>query len=94
MLDEKYRQYLAGSKVKLTVRLIEDGHSKEKMHARLLLSTLGGLRFDHGFEEFDDGQRVDVSLLSPKAHDDHCRWYLDPNSQNDFEIVENHSICG
>lgn len=92
MLDEKYRHYLAASKARLTVKLVEDGRSKEKMHARLLLSTLGGLRFDHGFEEFNDGRKVDVSLLSPKAHDDHCRWYLNPNSQNDFKIVEEHLI--
>jgi hypothetical protein len=94
MLDEKYRHYLTVSKARLTVKLVEDGHSKEKMHARLLLSIHGGLRFDHGFEEFTDGRKVDVSLLSPKAHDNHCCWYLDPNSLNDFDIVEEHSVSG
>jgi hypothetical protein len=94
MLVELYRQYLVASKAKLTVNLVEDGHSKEKMHARLLLSTLGGLRFDHGFEEFNDDRRVDVSLISERAHNDHCRWYLDPTSPNDFKKIEEYLISG
>lgn len=93
MLDEKFKPNLS-PKSSLTVKLVEDEHSTEKMHARLLLSTLGGLRFDHGFEEFDNGRRVDVSLVSEQAHDAHCRWYLDPNSQNNFRIVDEHLISG
>ncbi|MGZ8189931.1 MAG: hypothetical protein ACXWTS_01730 [Methylococcaceae bacterium] len=94
ILVELYRKDLPAPKAKLTIKLVEDGRSKEKMHARLLLSTLGGLRFDYGFEEFNDSRKVDISLLSQKAHDDHFRWYLDPNSQNDFDIIEEHTISG
>jgi hypothetical protein len=94
MLEEKYKPSLA-PKSTLTVNLVNDEGSAEKMHARLLLSTLGGLRFDHGFEEFDDGRRVDISLVSEQAHDFHCCWYLDRNSLNDFVMVGNpYNISG
>jgi hypothetical protein len=93
MLEEKYKSCLA-PKSTMKIMLVDDGNSIEKMHARLLLSTLGGLRFDHGFEEFDDSRRVDVSIVSEQAHDAYCRWYLDPNSMNDFVIVEEHYISG
>ena len=93
MLEEKYKSCLA-PKSTMTILLVDDGNSTEKMHARLLLSTLGGLRFDHGFEEFNDGRRVDVSIVSEQAHDAHCRWYLDRNSQNDFVTIEEHCISG
>lgn len=93
MLEEKYKSSLA-PKSTLTVNLVNDDGSPEKMHARLLLSNLGGLRFDHGFEEFDDGRRVYVSLVSEQSNDSDYSWYLDPNSQNDFEIVEKHCISG
>lgn len=93
MLKMKYQQHLLANS-KLFVNLVDDQHSTEKMHARLMLSSLGGLRFDHGFEEFDDKRKVDISLISQKAHDIHCRWYIDPNSQNDFNVVEKYSISG
>lgn len=91
MLEEKYKPSLA-PKSTLTVNLVDDEGSADKMHARLLLSTLGGLRFDHGLEEFDDGRRVDVSLVSKQAHDSHRRWFLDPASPCDFKIVEKYTI--
>jgi hypothetical protein len=90
MLRVKYLSYLE-LKSTLTVKLVDDENSNEKMHARLLLSTLGGLRFDHGFEDFKDSRRVDISLVTERAHDAHCKWYLDPNSRNDFAVVE-HTI--
>lgn len=93
MLETKYKPSLA-SKSTLTVKLVNDANSTEKMHARLLLSILGGLRFDHGFEELIDDRRVDVSLVSRLAHHDHCCWYLDPNAKNDFVIVDTHTISG
>lgn len=91
LLEERYKSYLS-PKSTLKVRLVDDSHSIEKMHARLLLSSLGGLRFDHGFEHFDDGRRVDISLITQQAHDAHCKWYLDVNPTNDFNIIEEHVI--
>lgn len=91
MLEEKYKPNLNANS-ELIVNLVEDNHSSEKMHARLLISSLGGLRFDHGFEEFHDYRKVDVSVLSENAHNAHCRWYIDPSAKNDFIVRKQHKI--
>ncbi len=91
MLKEKYQGKLKeGSQI--IVKLVNDHASSQKMHARLMLSTLGGFRFDHGFSEFDEDRYVDVAIIDRKTHNDYCRWYLDPGSPNDFEIVEEHVV--
>jgi len=91
MLERKYKPKLVkGSS--LRVKLVNDENSVEKIHARLMLSILGGFRFDQGFAEIPNGRNVDISILSKKTHDQHCRWYLDPGSPNDFEIVEEHIL--
>ncbi|MEI6268202.1 MAG: hypothetical protein WCP01_04915 [Methylococcaceae bacterium] len=91
MLKEKYQGKLKeGSQI--IVKLVNDHDSSQKMHARLMLSTLGGFRFDHGFSEFDEDRYVDVAIIDKKTHDHYCRWYLDPGSPNDFKIVEEHVI--
>ncbi len=92
MLERKYKNKLKeGSQI--TVKLVNDLDSKEKMHPRLMLSTLGGVHFDQGFSEFDN-KYVDIKILDKKTHDHHCRWYLDPASPCDFEIVEEHTVEG
>jgi hypothetical protein len=91
MLKNRYQSMLLpGSS--LTVKLVNDDDSSEKMHARLMLSTLGGFRFDHGFSEFDENRYVDIAILGKSVHNQHCRWYVDPNSVCDFEIVEEHLV--
>jgi hypothetical protein len=77
---------------KLHVKLVDDANSIEKMHARLMLSRLGGFRFDHGFEAFSDNRNVDISILDKNTLDHHCKWYLDPDSRNDFKVIEEHLI--
>ena len=91
MLRDKYLSCLE-LKSTLTVKLVDDGNSNEKIHARLLLSALGGFRFDHGFQDFKDGRQVDISLVTKQAHDAHCKWYLDPNSRNDFVTLESYVV--
>lgn len=91
MLKRKYQNKLKeGSQI--TVKLVNDDDSKEKMHARLMLSTLGGFRFDHGFSEFDNDRYVDIAIIDKTTHDHYCRWYLDRVSSCDFEIVEEHTV--
>jgi hypothetical protein len=91
MLKNSYQNMLLpGSS--LTVKLVNDDDSSEKMHARLMLSTLGGFRFDHGFSEFDENRYVDIAILGKAVHEQHCRWYVDPNSVCDFDIVERYLI--
>jgi hypothetical protein len=91
MLEKNYKPRLMNG-TQLTVKLVNDDASSQKMHARLMLSTLGGFRFDHGFSEFDANRYVDIAIIDKKTHDGYCRWYLDPGSPNDFEIVEEHFI--
>ncbi|MEI7994970.1 MAG: hypothetical protein WCH01_08725 [Methylococcaceae bacterium] len=91
MLGESYKPKLKND-VKITVKLVNDAASSQKMHARLMLSKLGGFRFDHGFSEFDADRYVDVAIIDRKTHDGYCHWYLDPGSPNDFEIVEEHVV--
>jgi len=91
MLERKYESKLAKG-FQLRVKLVNDENSVEKIHARLMLSILGGFRFDQGFAEFPDGRYVDISILDKKTHDHHCRWYLDPNSPNDFEVLEEYVL--
>ncbi|MGZ8159341.1 MAG: hypothetical protein ACXWT1_15925 [Methylobacter sp.] len=91
MLKNDYEKMLLPDST-LTVKLVNDDDSGEKIHARLMLSTLGGFRFDHGFSEFDESRYVDIAILSKSVHDHHCRWYVDANSICDFEIIEEHSI--
>lgn len=91
MLKNSYQNILQPGSL-LTVKLVKDDDSSEKMHARLMLSTLGGFRFDHGFSEFDETRYVDIAILGKSVHEQHCRWYVDPNSVCDFEIVEEHLV--
>jgi len=91
MLDKKYKPKLMNG-AQIIVKLVNDEASSQKMHARLMLSKLGGFRFDHGFSEFDEDRYVDVAIIDRKTHNDYCRWYLDPGSPNDFEIVEEYII--
>jgi hypothetical protein len=91
MLEKNYKPRLMNGS-QLTVKLVNDDASSQKMHARLMLSKLGGFRFDHGFSEFDADRYVDIAIIDKKTHDGYCHWYLDPGSPNDFEIVEEHFI--
>ena len=91
MLKKDFKSNLnKGSK--LLVKLVDDANSIEKMHARLMISKLGGFRFDHGFEAFSDNRNVDISILDKNTHDHHCKWYLDQDSKNDFKVIEEHLI--
>ena len=91
MLSRDYKPALIeGSS--LVVKLVDDAGSVEEMHARLMISKLGGFRFDHGFEVFNDYRNVDISILDKNTHDHHCKWYLDPDSRNDFKVIEEHLI--
>jgi hypothetical protein len=91
MLNKKYKPKLMNG-AQIIVKLVNDDDSSQKMHARLMLSKLGGFRFDHGFSEFDADRYVDVAIIDRKTHNDYCCWYLDPGSPNDFEIVEEHVV--
>ena len=58
--------------LRVTVRAWSTVKGGEAMHARYILSELGGIRVDHGLDEGHRGQSVDVELLSPEIHK--SRW--------------------
>jgi hypothetical protein len=93
MLQNKYKESLL-PKSTLTVNLVDDAYSIQKMHARLLFSLLGGLRFDYGFEAFPDRRIVDISLVTSHSLDSYLDWYTGTASKNDFNILEQHVIVG
>lgn len=91
MLNRDYKPALIeGSK--LVVKLVDDAGSVEEMHPRLMLSKLGGIWFDHGFEDFKNNRNVDIIIQDKNTHDQYCKWYLDPGSRNDFKVIEEHLI--
>lgn len=89
MLRRNYQVKLKKG-ARITVKLLCDDGSVEKIHARVMLSILGGLRFDHGFEDFKDNRMVDISILDKNTHNHYCKWYLDES--HDFEIKERHVL--
>jgi hypothetical protein len=92
MLKKDYQNKLMPGAT-LNVKIVNDKDSSNKIHARLMISKLGGFRFDHGFSEFYEDTYVDIAILGESVHEHHCRWYLDPNSVCDFKIVEEHTIA-
>jgi len=82
---------------KLTVKLVDDKESKNEMHARLMMSSLGGFSFDKGFAEDRNEKYVDIAILDKKTYEDHYKWYLAPpgsGSPNDLGILEEHIVEG
>jgi len=51
--------------LKLTVKRYSQGRSGQKLHNRYILTDIGGVLFQHGFDgcEIDDGQTDDLNLL-------------------------------
>lgn len=92
MLDDKYRSKLQKGST-LTVKLVDDHASIEKMHTRLMLSSLGCFRFDKGFSEFDEEIYVDVDIIDRNAHNHHYLWYCHPSSDCDFKSIEEHTVA-
>lgn len=91
MLNRDYKPALIeGSK--LVVKLVDDACSVEKMHTRLMISKLGGFRFDNGFEAFSGNRNVDIMVLDKNTHDLYYNWYLEQDSKNDFKVIEEHLI--
>lgn len=92
MLEDKYRSKLKKGSI-LTVKLVDDHASIEKMHTRLMLSSLGCFRFDHGFSEFDEDRYVDIDIIDRKTHDHYYFWYGHTSSDCDFKIIEEHTLA-
>ncbi len=49
------------------------------MHARFLLTDLGGLQYDYGLDAAGSGERTIVTLLQHSLWDRICRDYATPS---------------
>jgi hypothetical protein len=65
--------------------LVDDDHSKKKMHDRYLFSVKGGIRFGQGFQSLTNSRRVDVSPVGKSVLDDLLKTYLE--NEHDMNIL-------
>ena len=68
----------------VSLRLVDDARSLDRMHARYLMSIKGGVRFDQGFQKLPKGRRVDVGPIGVKTHQELLDLYF--NGKNDLRI--------
>lgn len=69
----------------------------EAMHARYILTEVGGLRVDHGLDEGGPGETTDVSILDRVLHSDRLNDYLWPaatGSRTVYDLVDRIRIIG
>ena len=102
--QRRCEEYLPGGvPAGITVRLIRWGHlpGGDRLHARYVLTELGGIRFDYGTDTYKDSQEetTDVSLVDPGVRD--SRWNqleeVDPNdcsTKPAFQKVDDVEITG
>lgn len=58
----------------------------ENMHARFVLTERGGLRYDYGLDEGDEGETTDVECLDPEVYN--RRWEQYHPDSGAFELVD------
>ena len=88
VLKEIIRELPSGD---LTIRVfaVEDGRSKDRLHARYLLSIKGAIQFDLGFIEMDKKTTI-VTPVPMQVHKDLVIKYI--SGQNDLKLVWQLSI--
>lgn len=58
----------------------------DNMHARFILTERGGLRYDYGLDEGDEGESTDVDCLDQEVYQH--RWSQYHPESGDFELVD------
>jgi hypothetical protein len=69
----------------------------EDLHARYVLTDMGGIRFDHGLDEGSEGQITDVGLLGLALHGDRLRDfppYETTRSPSTYDLKDRIRIVG
>lgn len=70
----------------ITLNLVEDDRSNDKLHARYLVTNKGGLKFDQGFQTLPRGRK---NVVSPIGKDLHAILYAQfSNKSLDFRIAQ------
>ena len=76
--------------IEVTLVRWDDQGGGEVMHARYVLTDIGGLSVDHGLDEGAPGQTTDISLLSREASE---RWQMDyGETTSPFRFVDRITI--
>lgn len=70
-------------------RQMEQG---ERIHPRYILTDKGGYYFEGGLDAGDDGETVDVGILSPSQYSQ--RWSNYQMESTDFELVDELTVTG
>jgi len=78
------RRSLSGFRV--LFYFVDDTSSHQSFHARYLLTSKGGLRYDKGFEAPREAQLVDISIIDRDLHSELYSLYLDRT--HEFRIVD------
>ena len=72
--------------VEIAFHFIKSLMDDETLHARYLLSQIGGLRYDKGFRESRDGYKVDISILDSEVFEEVSQIYSPNNEKLMSEI--------
>ena len=64
------------------------------LHARYLLTNVGGMRVDHGLDEGAPGETTDIGLLSDEVYSSTWNDYQRNRKPTSFELVGELEIVG
>lgn len=71
--------------ISLLVKVLEPKVRSVDFHHRLLISNVGGIRYDAGFDDVDAQEENDVAVLNRSFHSKQVSRYLGP--LDDFKVV-------
>lgn len=71
--------------ISLVVKILDPKSKSVDFHHRLILSEIGGIRYDAGFDDVDTQEENDVSVLNRSFHSKQVARYL--GALDDFEVI-------
>ena len=88
----KYLPRILPPDMVLSIKRWKERPGGEKLHARYVMSQLGGMAFEVGLDEGYDGQTTDVHLLDDKLYRQRYEQYMGANPA--FDLVEEFEVIG
>ena len=72
------------------MHLLNDEWSNDRLHPRYLVTNIGAIRFDQGFQQLSSGKKVDVApISSDRAFNDiYCKYF----EKKDFNLPQHDPI--
>lgn len=87
-LKQVANQHAAHRKFDIELFLVDDSVSRNRLHARYLLSIKGGIRFDQGFKTFFK-RPVEVGVIARSVHDSLVHQFIERKN----ELLIDHLIA-